>query len=83
MKDYEEGSKSLKKILKKVSGLILVLVAITIFGIYSYNIQENSNSMLTSGSVVSATKIGWGVKREKDHKQPDLRQDKYRTYDKI
>ncbi len=60
-----------------------MLVAITIFGIYSYNIQENSNSMLTSGSVVSSTKIGWGVKREKDHKQPDLRKNKYGTYDKI
>lgn len=61
----------MKKIIKKLSGLMLVLTAIIIWEIQSYD--GGSASILASSSAVSGAKIGWGVKRVEDHKQPDLR----------
>ena len=58
----------MKKIIKKVSGLALVLAAITVWGFYSY---ENP-TMQTSSSTISNQKIGWGIKRNDNHEQPDL-----------
>lgn len=66
----------MRRIIRKLSGLILVFVAISILAIYSYDKEEDS--ILTSSSTLSNAKIGWGVKREKDHRQPDLRKDKYK-----
>ena len=60
----------MKRILKKVSGLILVLAAIAIWGVYSYS--GTSDSILTNAGSLSNTKIGWGVKRAQNHEQPDL-----------
>ena len=62
--------KQLKKIIKDISGIILVLVAAIIW-LY-YNQDTNSASVFANSNIVSGTKIEWGVKREKDHKQPDL-----------
>ena len=58
----------LKKIMRKMSGLILVLAIISIWAVYSYENQ----SIQTSSPVLSNQKISWGIKRANDHKQPDL-----------
>ena len=54
-----------KKILFSICGIILIfLLFFTIF-------QENQ-IMYTNGSELSNKKIGWGIKREKNHKRPDV-----------
>ena len=58
----------MKKILKKLSGLALVLAAIFVWAFYSYR----SESILTSADALSNQKIGWGIKRAENHEQPDL-----------
>ncbi len=60
----------MKSIIKKLSSLALILLAILIFGVYSY--EMDNSSVLTSSEMLSNTKIGWGVKRAKDHTQPEL-----------
>lgn len=62
--------KLVKRIIKKISGILLILVAITIWIIHTYEIENPS--MQTSSGVLSGTKIGWGIKRAKDHAQPDV-----------
>lgn len=58
----------MKRIIKKVSGLMFVFALITVWAVYSYN----GNSTLTSASALSNQKICWGIKREENNKQPDL-----------
>lgn len=60
----------MKRVLKRISSILLVIVAVAIWCIYSY--EQNSEAILTSTSVISNTKIGWGVKRAENHAQPDL-----------
>ncbi len=58
---------------KKIA-LFVVFLAIIICGICTINL-DSTKEMITkvaNSSTLSNTKIGWGVKREKDHKQPDL-----------
>ena len=71
----------MKKIIKKLSGLMLVLTMITVWGIQTYD--GSSESILASSSVISSSKIEWGIKRAENHNQPDLRKEKYRTNAKI
>lgn len=71
----------MKKFLNKLSGIVLILCAVVAWCIYSYG--QGGESLFTSSSVLSNTKIGWGVKRAENHAQPDLRQDKYRVNEKI
>ena len=56
----------------KISGIILVLVIAVIWA--RYGEIDVSDSILANAGLLSRTKINWGIKREKDHKQPDLRQ---------
>ena len=50
--------------------IIFILFIIVIFLSSINNIRENT--IETSVSVSNNKKIGWGIKRESDHKQPDL-----------
>jgi len=71
----------MKKILNKISGIILIMVAAIAWCIYSYG--QTGASMQASSSAVKNTKIGWGVKRNENHNQPDLRKDKCRVNGKV
>ena len=67
--------KFLSKSDKLVATLLLALLLLTSISVK--NIIENTNTRDTNAKIVSAgalsnTKIDWGIKREKDHKQPDL-----------
>lgn len=66
--------KFLSKFNKKVALLLLALLLLTSVSVK--NIIENNtrdtNAKIVSATKLSNTKIGWGIKREKDHKQPDL-----------
>ena len=54
-----------KKLLFSLCGIILLFLLIFTF----YN---NNKLQYTSGSTLSNKKIGWGIKREKEHKRPDV-----------
>ena len=54
-----------KKLLFSICGIILIFLLI--FTIY----MENQVTY-TNGNALSNKKIGWGIKREKDHKRPDV-----------
>ena len=51
----------LRKIFKKLSGILLLFIAIVIWCAYSYN--QGENSALTSSGVLSNTKIRLGDKK--------------------
>lgn len=54
-----------KKLLFSLCGIILLFLLIFTF----YN---NNKLQYTSGSALNNKKIGWGIKREKEHKRPDV-----------
>ena len=51
--------------------LILIMGLFT-FSVISLNKNSNNNAITTSGSILSNKKIGWGIKRNNNHEQPDL-----------
>lgn len=53
-----------KKLLFSICGIILIFLLI--FTIYMEN-----QATYTNGEALNNKKIGWGIKREKDHKRPD------------
>ena len=54
-----------KKLLFSLCGIILLFLLIFTF----YN---NNKLQYTSGSALNNKKIGWGIKREKEHKRPEV-----------
>ena len=55
--------------------IISILSLILLFGIsvlLTQNIKEKSSVQTGTSVSLSNSKIEWGIKREKDHKQPDL-----------
>lgn len=59
--------KDISKIIMMLMLLLLIIVVIEI-----KNDQDQSETVLTSSSTLSNKKIGWGIKRNNNHKQPDL-----------
>jgi len=49
-----------------------IIVFIFTISVMTLNNNLNENAVKSSGVVLSNKKIGWGIKREKDHKTPDL-----------
>jgi len=56
---------------KIISILIIFILFIIVIFLSSIN-NTSENTIVTSASASSNKKIGWGIKRESDHKQPDL-----------
>ena len=53
--------------------LIIIIICVFTFSIVSMNKNLKENTITTSsGSVISNKKIGWGIKRNDNHKQPEL-----------
>lgn len=54
--------------------LIIVVIAIGIISLILINNKFNSKTSLTSSSTITKSnkKIGWGIKRADNNKQPDL-----------
>ena len=54
-----------------ISGCLVLFLMLT--SLFLANYEKNKATVLTSGNLeLSRSKIEWGIKREKDHKQPDL-----------
>ena len=51
----------------KILGLLLIIFSLTII-----NINMDKETFLTSSQELSNKKIGWGIKRNDNHEQPDL-----------
>ena len=57
----------------KIGYIILGIIAcVFTFSVVILNNDLNQTSVATSGTVLSNKKIGWGIKREQNHEQPDL-----------
>ena len=52
--------------------LIIIITCIFTFSIVSMNKSAKETTITTSSTVLSNKKIGWGIKRNDNHKQPDL-----------
>lgn len=50
--------------------IVLAILCISVFGLSLWKVEEET--IQTSSTALSNKLIGWGIKREKDHKQPDL-----------
>ncbi len=59
------------RIFMKISGIIIVLMIAIVWA--KYSTVDVSDSILANAGLLSRTKINWGVKRGKNHEQPDLR----------
>lgn len=52
--------------------LPVLIIGMLVFGVSVLNIEEDTVPVNAGEAKFDNTKIGWGIKREKDHKQPDL-----------
>ena len=57
-----------KKILFSICVIILIFLLI-------FTIDGENQIAYTNGNTLSNKKIGWGIKREKDHKRPDVKKE--------
>ena len=51
---------------------LILIIGIFIFSVIVLNKDSNNNTVATSSTVLSNKKIGWGIKRNDNHEQPDL-----------
>ena len=53
--------------------IVLPILFVTML-VFGYSVLNLNNNTITASAnaAIDNTKIGWGIKREKDHKQPDL-----------
>ena len=59
-----------QKINIKLLAIIILIISIIFLSIISINEEENLQE--TSSEVSSNEKIGWGIKRNENHEQPDV-----------
>lgn len=52
--------------------ILSAIVCVFTFSLMTLNSNLNQTSVTTSSSVLSNKKIGWGIKRNNNHEQPDL-----------
>lgn len=57
---------------KKIYFIISMLFVILGTGVCIYESKINKDTVFTSAPALSNTKIGWGIKRNNNHEQPDL-----------
>lgn len=62
---------NLRKNMSKIAKMLVLILMIFSLSIINMNKEENEN-FLTSAQGLSNKKIGWGIKRNDNHEQPDL-----------
>lgn len=72
---------NLRKISSKIIKMIALLLIIFTLTLINTN-NEGEKSILTSSEGLSNKKIGWGIKRNDDHEQPDLGKTNKETLEK-
>ena len=63
-------TKNLKKNLSKITKILALLLII--FSVTLISNNKNKQTVSTNSQVLSNKKIGWGIKRNDNHEQPDL-----------
>lgn len=63
--------KSKKKVLL-LSFLVIVAFSVCVIGLNNKEKNVNFDAIITSANTLSNKKIGWGIKRQDNHQQPDL-----------
>lgn len=59
------------RIYKEIA-IVCCAILISIFSLSVISSNKNKEAVQTSGVTISNKTIGWGIKREKEHKQPDV-----------
>lgn len=57
---------------KKIKLGIFIILIITVFSVSIASIKQKENIINTNSQALSNKKIGWGIKRNDHHQQPDL-----------
>ena len=60
---------------KKIK-IIFIIILIIVIILLSFFIENENNAIETSSDIISNKKIEWGVKRNKEHNQPDVGEDR-------
>lgn len=60
---------------KKIK-IIFIIILIIVIVLLSFFIENENNVIETSSDIISNKKIEWGVKRNKEHNQPDVGEDR-------
>lgn len=60
---------------KKIK-IIFIIILIIVIILLSFFIENENNAIETSSDIISNKKIEWGVKRNKEHNQPDVGKDR-------
>ena len=60
---------------KKIK-IIFIIILIIVIILLSFLIENENNVIETSSDIISNKKIEWGVKRNKEHNQPDVGKDR-------
>ena len=62
----------MREIINKNKSIIIGCIAIFLFGACLIMLEDSKTTLTTSNTALSTKKIEWGVKRNDNHKQPDL-----------
>ena len=62
--------------MKKMKTGIIFLLIIGIFSLSIVSMQKDKSTVSTNSEAVSNKKIGWGIKRNDNHEQPDVGADR-------
>ena len=60
---------------KKIK-IIFIIILIIVIILLSFFIENENNVIETSSDIISNKKVEWGVKRNKEHNQPDVGEDR-------
>ena len=58
--------------MKKKIIIFIIIAIFLVICIFINKTHDNSALIVTSNSILSKEKIGWGIKRKKNHEQPDI-----------
>ncbi len=58
--------------MKNIKYRLMAILAIAIFSLSIISMNTKENEVVTNSSTVSNQRIGWGIKRNDNHEQPDV-----------
>ncbi len=67
---------------EKIKAIAIIVLSISAFSLSVISMQEANQEILVSAKAISNEKIGWGIKRNNEHVQPDLGASRLETLSK-
>ncbi len=65
--------------MKNIKYGVIVILIIAIFSLSVLAMNEKEENVVTNALAVKNEKIGWGIKRNSNHEQPDCRKQKSKS----